>query len=458
MRIGLGTPLTLSEIASALGASAKKGFEDRIIEHLTTDTRELFEGDLFLPLSSERCDAEQFVPDAIGKGALVISKKEPSAHIKCSEDKEPLKELAKYYRKTKLCPKHTVAITGSVGKTTTKEFLAAICKGFLKVHSTKGNFNNLIGVPLSILSAPKETEMLILELGMNSLGEISELSKTAHPDIAVITKIGSAHIGRLGSRENIAKAKLEIIDGMIGGTLIVPYGEPLLCGYPSVNFSAKDPMSDYYLCKNKDDFSAFYKGEIMFNFDFAPEGEQNLECLSAAVCAASTLGLDHEKIIEGISLISDDNIRQRLVKIKGLYILDDSYNASEESIESAIKMVSGSSDHPRKSAVFGTVLELGEYSETIHERIGALAASGDLFHLYFIGEGADAMARGALNRGFPPERLAVIGGTDYLRRAAELIKSDSVKDELILIKGSHKLGLSGIISELEKIFGGTKNV
>lgn len=453
MRIRLGEKLTLGEIASAVGGVCKPAILEKAIEFLSTDTRELYPEDLFIPLMGERFNGEDYAESAIKKGAVVLSSRTPGAHIKVSSGSDILEHLSKYYKKTKLNPKYTVAITGSVGKTTTKEFLKTIAKTTYTVHATKENLNNNIGVPLTVLSAEPKTEILIFELGMNRRGEISGLSKIVNPDIGIITKIGTSHIGKLGSREEIAKAKLELLEGMKDGILITPFGEPLLRKSIGPKFSVSNVRADYCVTAQGGHFSAYRRSEKMFDFPFNLKGEHNIECLAAAFSAADCIGLDSIDLKRGISQITDNNARQRFKKVGNIYLLDDSYNASFESIEAALRILAQYPEHKKRAAVLGTVLELGEYSETIHTRIGELAASYGLSMLYLIGTEADAMANGAVSAGFDSKRILLFKEDDYIKKTAKAISEYSEPGELLLLKGSHKYALSKISDELKKFLG-----
>ena len=227
MRIALGIALPLNILTNHCEAFSKI-LQKKLFTHITTDSREACEGDLFFSLTSDKSSAEEHVKEARNKGAISVSSLSKEADFLVFDCQKTLLKLAIYYKAQLKSLKATIAITGSVGKTTTKEFCASFLSASYKVHKTYMNYNNLLGVSLSILSAASDTEIFILELGMNNLGEIRKLSDAIEPDYAVITNIGTAHIGNLGSRKLIAQAKLEIASGMTDEKIIVPYEEQLL--------------------------------------------------------------------------------------------------------------------------------------------------------------------------------------------------------------------------------------
>jgi len=453
MRIHLSSPLKVGEIASALGSRDINIHYKKQIEYITTDTRELIHGDLFIPIKGEHFDGEDFVCKAISLGAYTVSERESAAHIKVPKSTKIISSLANYYRRKKLTPQHIIGITGSVGKTTTKEFLKIICEVKNKTHATTGNFNNTIGLPMTLLSAPKDSEIIVCEMGMNRKGEISELSKTALPTLSIITKIGTAHIGRLGSREAIAEAKLEILDGMSDKKLIAPYGEPLLGEFASLTFSTSEPAADLYLHNHSNIVTAFWGGEKILESVFKPHGKHNAECLCAAIGAALAIGIEPKHIKLGVSLISEENTRQSLFKIGNISILDDAYNSSEDSVKADLKMLFEDNNYKYKSAVLGAVLELGEHSYEIHRRIGCSAAKAGLSNLFLVGEETKAVADGAIGSGFPKENIHYNPDENSLSETALAIKNRCNAGEMILLKGSHRLRLWRLVQELKIIYG-----
>ena len=450
MRIRLGTPLTLREICYA--TSGVSHISDRCIYHISTDSRETFAGDLFITLTGSSSGIK-YIPEAKDRGAVILSS-DGRADIVVRDTQNSLLSLAAYYRRRKL-PKliETVAITGSVGKTTTKEILYKALDGAYITHKNEGNYNNAIGMSLTILSTPAETEFLILEMGMNHRGEISALSKCAAPTIAIITNIGTSHIGNLGSKEEIAAAKLELLDGL-DGPLIVPHSEPLLKGYGTYTFSLSDPSADTFIqnvCTEKS-FCSYevFSGGLPMGISFSSNAPHIVECLAAAVTVLQFIGFDFTANKRLFSNISEYNMRQNISKIGDFFILSDYYNASFESFKSGFEYIKGLVKFPRKSAVIGDVMELGDFSKEIHFNIGFSAASYDFDKLYLFGKYAPSVASGATSAGYPPERIFINTDTDFPEKTATDIISNHTPGEIIFMKASHAVRLDRILPLLKK--------
>ena len=393
MRIKLGTPLMLSEIAGMVGE--EKPALDTEITHVSTDTRELFSGDLFIVQPG----GEIYLDDAIKMGAVILAKR------------NFLLEFAGEYIKNLPYILYRIGITGSVGKTTTKEMLKSILQKRFKVHANEGNFNNHIGMPMSILSAPPDTEILVMEMGMNHMGEMKVLSECLRPNIAVITNIGTSHIGNLRSRENIARAKLEILSGMDSGVLFVPYDEPLLSSQP---------------------------GAINVYSESRKAMERNI---STAISVAEFIGIHQPELLS----ISTDNIRQKIVFRKNHCFLTDYYNSSYESVLALIESAREDKQYPKHALVLGDILELGEYCQDIHYRVGKLARPCDFEHLFLFGEYAEFIHHGALKNGFNKDKIFINSNLDRPDITAEQIKANCDKDELILMKASRGVRLERIL-------------
>lgn len=449
MKIKLDIPLYVKEIAELLGAQ-QPSTATNIINSVTTDSREAESGDLFIALKGDNADGENYVKGAISKGAVAISIQNIKGAITVKDTVLSLQNIANYYKKKLTNLKYTVGVTGSVGKTTTKDFLKIISEGKYKTHATNKNYNNHIGVPLTILSAKADCEALILEMGMNHQGEISSLSKCAEPNIGVITNIGTAHIGNLGSRENIAKAKLEILDGMRTPGLIVPYGEKLLRQeFAITTFSTKDRRADIYIIYNEEK-NVLHIGNGSSEISFKPRGEHMLECLCASVSAAINMGIETNVIKRQISSICDKIPRQTPKKVLNFYVLPDYYNASSESISAALRLLSSMSEFEHRSALIGTVKELGALSGDIHRQIGHSAALAGLRNLYFFGEFATDLFKGATDGGMKPESIFINDDESDPEKTAKQILENSLPGELILFKASNRVRLSRIVDLLNK--------
>lgn len=442
MRIKLGIPLTLAEVRFAI--LGEGGDDTRSVTHISTSSEDCYKGDLFFALKGKFRDGEAYVTNAKSRGALTVSTID--GDITCKSTSDALLSLAKYYKGKlkRLCK--TVAITGSVGKTTTKEFTFELLSGSFRVHKNQGNYNNDIGLPLSIFSAPPDTEVLLLEMGMNHVGEIARLTECAEPDVAVITNIGTAHIGNLGSRERIAEAKLEIVGG--GARLIAPYGEPLLSEYTDVSFSTGDRSADVCVTRELSELTLYRDGKKELSAHFSPLGPQFVCCIAAAVAVALELSVGSEKLSMGIEIIKDTSTRINILKLGELTVVEDCYNASLESFIADFKLLDELSPSS-KSAMIGTIMELGELSASIHYTLGCEAARAGLDRLYLIGEMSSHVKRGAIRFGMNEECIFT---ADTHLEAARAVRKNHVKGEALLIKGSRATVMERAISYLKNEF------
>ena len=340
MRIQLDNPLQLNELSVLLGTQKLK--QDARIEYVCTDTRELQSGDLFIGIKGKRYDGSDFTAEAIGIGAYTLTTV-TTATFSVKSTNDAIKRIIGYYKKKLSALIKTIAITGSVGKTSTKEILKVICSKKYKTLATANNNNNLIGLLHTVLSAPKDTEILIVEMGMNHKGEIKDMSVAISPDVAIITCIGNAHIGNLGSREQIAIAKLEILKGMKGGDVIIPKDEPLLQQNKirQTTVSVTDPRADVSLITLSERtgssyFDAYASGSHIPDLCINSPGKHVLHDLALAIAAAKRLMIPNEAISKAIGSIDKDLFRQKNHVINGYKIYDDSYSSSPEALYAVI--------------------------------------------------------------------------------------------------------------------------
>ena len=447
MRIKTDTALTLSHLARILDIKIDR---DEEINAVTTDSRLCENGDLFIALKGGRYDGSIFTDEAKKKNAFVLSER-ADADLKVESSEEALLKIASSYKKA-IEPRYRIAITGSVGKTTTKDFIHTILSLKLKSHKTKENSNNIIGLSYTMLSAPRDTEALICEIGMNHTGEIDMLSRALEPNIAVITNIGSAHIGNLGSKECIAKAKLEIENGMTVGKTVIFKSEPLLA-------KAKNP---YFISDREDFGDMFYRiderradGTALFiktkriegTFKTSLSSLHTVNSLLCAIAVSDIIGFTEDEIRSALKRITEDQLRQRVIKKNGYKFYDDSYNSSPEAVIANLKMLSESKENI--SALLGDMLELGERSEELHRFIGKECARYGIKKLYAFGRYAKFIADGAMAEGMRKDSIFINESVSRPQITAEEIKS-SYNGETILVKASHSLHAERIIELLTK--------
>lgn len=452
MRIKLGLPMTLREIAIACGGVPASN-EASIITHIATDSRKAERGDLFIALRGSRFNGEDFINEVKKKGCFAMSENASISDLTVKNTSFALLEFAHNYNKSLPYLLYNIGITGSVGKTTTKEFLKVLLSEGYKTHANEGNLNNEIGLPLSILNAPRESQICIMEMGMNHLGEISRLSKCLCPDIGIITNIGTAHIGNLRSRENIAKAKTEIQNGMNGGRTLIPSDEPLLFGIKSkAVFSSTEKTADFYLRSPEDHVVEIYRsGRLFCRSEFAFSEPHLKKCLLAAASASILCGLSPSHLKAGISSISKENTRQRLVLANNRYFYTDYYNSSPESIAAAIETMSGINLGGRKSLLLGDVLELGDKSEELHFEIGRNIPSDKFTSLFLFGKEAEYILEGALDVGFSPSQIYYNPDIARPDITAEQILKNTLPDETILMKASRGIKLERVLEHIKSL-------
>ncbi|WP_440895197.1 UDP-N-acetylmuramoyl-tripeptide--D-alanyl-D-alanine ligase [Amphibacillus sp. Q70] len=366
-----------------------------------TDTREDLSNKLFVPLIGESFDGHDFLEQAIKQGAQVAlwqrnyprpnSVESSFPLIRVDDTLIGLQQLAHVYRET-INPK-VIAVTGSNGKTTTKDLIYAVCRKWYHTHCTRGNFNNHIGLPLTILAMPIETEVLILEMGMNHFGEIEQLSRIAEPDIAVITNIGESHIEHLGSREGIAKAKLEIVSNMKQkGVLIYDGDEPLLqASYPFASISVGfNQPNDYYIkqVNISNEGTQFKLNEEKAPISIPLFGKHQAKNAVYSLAVGKYLGLSMNQIQSGLADMEATQMRFENIKGKnGAILINDAYNASPTSMRVTIETFSQLDDYQKKIVVLGDMLELGADSVHYHQEVGK-SIPHSIDYVYTIGEKA----------------------------------------------------------------------
>lgn len=380
--------------------------EDTQIKNVSTDSRAQVDDALFVPLVGENFDGHEYIMQAVEHGAVAIlwdksyslPEELPTTLPIYFVDNtlSALQHLAKQY-KNNVNPK-VIGITGSNGKTTTKDMIASVLRTTFNTHCTEGNLNNHIGVPLTILSMPSETEMLVLEMGMNDFGEIKKLSLLAEPDIAIITHIGESHIEFLGSREGIATAKLEILAGLKeNGLLIIDGDEPLLqsiydrrnvitCGF---NQSNDVEIQTVHIHQNEMSFSLF-KRSI---YKISMLGRHHAKNATYAIILGEHLGINETDIKTGLRNINLTSMRFELLTGKnGVSIINDAYNASLTSMKAAIEVVKEMQGFEEKVLVLGDIFELGTHAEQFHKEV-ATVIEQPITTLYTYGDHAENIAR-----------------------------------------------------------------
>lgn len=453
--------ITLGQLVEAVHGRLLGSFADLTtpIDVIDSDSRDIHAGSLFLPLVGERFDGHTYLDSALEKGAAgtltdreLDSYRADKFYLKVENTELALRDLAIWYKS--LFPIPFVAVTGSVGKTTAKDMIACVLGQKYNVLKTEGNFNNNLGLPLTILRLAPEHEMCVLEMGMDRFGEIDYLGATVKPNVGVITNIGDAHIERLGSRENIFKAKCELLPHVQSDGLLVLNGDddflPSLKGTtatPAV-FCGKGEGLDYHARLTGGD-GVSYISCCLTASDFAREvevpalGEHMIYPITMATAVAEHFGLTQEEICRGLSSFVPTKMRMNVHRREGnMVILDDCYNANPQSMRAALSVLSGSRTQ-HKVAILGDMLELGEFSESLHTGVGQYAATVGLDCLIAIGPECRHMARGAQQAG-----VKQVYSCENKEQAKEILASYLCADTTFLVKASRGMRLEEISAYL----------
>ena len=444
------------------------GNENEEIVNVSTDTRTIKEGDTFIALRGETNNGNIYCKTALENGAkvcivdeLILSDEEIKKYknertiVKVANGRKALIELARYKRSLYNIP--VVAVTGSVGKTSTKDTIATVLSKKYNVLKTEGNFNNDIGLPLTILRL-KNHEVLVVEMGMNHFGEISLLTNIAKPSIAVISNIGTSHIGILGSRKNILKAKLEILEGMDeNGVLVLNNDNDLLSDWNSKNTSVK---TNTFGIENASDYLGYNVEHLENNSKFNVEinnkeysvltskpGEPFVMNSLSAIAVGKMLDVPMEKIIDALASIDMTKNRMDIEKIENnVTIIKDYYNASYESIKPGLEYLM-SLKEGTKIAVLGDIKELGEYSKELHEKVGKEVVKQKVDLLITVGEDAKYIAREATKEGMKESNIYVCETNES---AAQVLTKIMKKDDKILLKASNSMKFGEIYNMIKK--------
>lgn len=428
------------------------------IKTYTTDSRLKTEDSLFIPLVGENFDGHNFVKQAYENGAIATlwerNKKLPDALPKdfivfyVEDTTHALQKLASCYR-DEINP-IVIGVTGSNGKTTTKDIVATIAKEKFRTHFTDGNLNNEFGLPFTILSMSRNTEVLVLEMGMSSFGEIEILSNIAKPDYAIITNIGESHIEYLGSREGIAKAKLEIASGLDrNGKLIIDGDESLLShvhkeeNVIKVGFGKENDfiVSDIELNRN----ATVFNGSDQHTYRIPVLGSHNAKNAAYGIVLGRLLGINTENIQHALENLRLTGMRfETLTGMNGVSIINDAYNASPTSMKAAIEVIQQMDGYENKVVVLGDIYELGKQSKELHETVAEVIRES-ITHLYTIGEDSSVISE-TIKKKYPVIKVKHFTQKNHL---LEELQKHLNNDTLILFKASRGMKLETIINEIK---------
>jgi UDP-N-acetylmuramoyl-tripeptide--D-alanyl-D-alanine ligase len=452
--------LSISQIAAFAGAQLEHGGETILVERISTDSRTIKKGELFVALRGENFDGHKFVPNVPKSGAAgaIVDRQwkgsvpKSFAIVRADNTLVAYQNLAANYRKS--LPIKVIAITGSNGKTSTKDFSASVLGRKFRVTKTQGNFNNHVGLPRTILEATSRHEIGVWEIGINHPGEIAALAKIAAPDAAIITNIGAAHIEFMGSREAIAKEKGTLAEAVDpGGTVILNADDPfsakiakrthahtVLAGTREGTIRAID-------IEQSADGSEFtiIEGAHRCRAQLPVPGIHMVQNALLAVAAGREFGLSLEEAAAGLASTPLNKARLQIKEINGVHFLDDSYNANPDSMKAALQTLVELSADGKRIAVLGEMRELGKEAQRGHEEVGEAAAEFEIDHLIGIGKMGAVIVRAAQKAGL--QEGDAVGSTS---EAADLLSRTTEPGDLVLIKGSRLARTEDVIEQFAK--------
>ncbi|KGM97377.1 UDP-N-acetylmuramoyl-tripeptide--D-alanyl-D-alanine ligase [Clostridium novyi A str. 4552] len=450
--------LKFEEIVKAVGGKVHINSCNHKYTNISTDTRKITKDSIFIALKGDNFNANDYIVDASNKGAnlCIVDQikfndndlNESTSIILVENTRKALLDLAELYR-SKLNIK-IIGITGSTGKTSTKDLTAAALSSKYKVFKTQGNFNNEVGLPLMIFSLDNSYDVAVLEMGMSNFEEIHRLAKVAKPDIALITNIGISHIENLKTRENILKAKMEITDFLNKDSILIVNKENDLLktvksndykvmsiGFEKdVDYTAEDIFTD----ENHIEFTVCHKDEKE-RFNVPVPGKHNILNSMLAIVAGRSLDIEYDKLKQGIKNLSVTSMRLDIVKKDGFTIVDDSYNASPDSMKAAIDVINTIKGN-RKIAILGTMKELGDDSYKFHKEVAEYAKKNNIDFLITVGEFNEAYKEGYNNNLNFKE-------FNTIEKAADFITSNLKEEDIILVKASRSMKFEYIVNKLK---------
>ena len=441
--------ITLRQAAAWCGGTVEEKYADVEFFGANNDTRVLLPGQLFIVLQGAR-DGHDFIPAAMEKGAAAVLCSRKVGDYPAIYVEDPRKALGDIARQElKRIKARVVAVTGSVGKSTTKEMIAAVLGSTFRVSKTPANHNNDIGMPMAILSMPLDTEVAVLEMGMNHFREIAYLSEIANPDVAVIINIGTMHIEYLGSQIGIRQAKMEIVEGMTPNGMLLLNGDDTLLRYLDQQpvqrityFGRSDGCSVQAFDVRQDDDKLRFRveaGKLSFPVELNLEGEHFVGDAMAAITVGLKLAVPSERIAESLASFRNMSGRQEIFKAGAYTIINDCYNAGPESMAAALGVLGKRSG--RRIAVLGDMLELGDCAQAEHYKVGRIAAEkADLVFAY--GPHAGRVIDGTITGGMPETMGRAFDSREEMAKA---LKRAARPGDVLLFKASHGMHLERVL-------------
>ena len=446
--------ITLRQAAAWCGGTVEEKYADVEFFGANNDTRVLQPGQLFIVLQGAR-DGHDFIPNAMDKGAAAVLCSRKVGDYPAIYVDDPRKALGDIAREElKRIKAKVVAVTGSVGKSTTKEMIAAVLSSTFRVSKTPANHNNDVGMPMAILAMPLDTEVAVLEMGMNHFREIAYLSNIAHPDVAVIINIGTMHIEYLGSQLGIRQAKMEIVEGMSPNGMLLLNGDDTLLRcldqkpQQRITYFGKSEgcsVQAFDICQDGDKLRfRVQAGKLSFPVELNLEGEHFIGDAMAAIAVGLKLAVPSDRIVDSLAAFQNMSGRQEIFKAGEYTIINDCYNAGPESMAAALGVLGNR--HGRRIAVLGDMLELGDCAQAEHYKVGRIAAEkADMVFAY--GPHAGRVIDGTITGGMPESMGRAFESREEMIKA---LKRMAKPGDVMLFKASHGMHLELVLEDFLK--------
>lgn len=449
--------MKVKDILAATGGRLLCGDENTVVRDICINSKEIKEGDLFVPIIGKRVDAHRFIESALEVGAATLTSRHSNVviadkpYIQVHDTEKALQDIGFYIRDRFHIP--IVSVTGSVGKTTTREMIAAALNVCVPVYQTQGNYNSLIGTPITLSRMQKDTQVAVLELGVGGPGEMDILSRMTRPSVAVVTVIGVAHMEHFKTRKNIRAEKLAITHGLQpDGVLLLNGDDPMLeqmrdkTGVKTLFYGTKewcDYRAENIHMENYRYVYDYVHGGKRVSVVLNALGRHNVGNSLAGMAVADYLGYDVEKAAQGF--VHFQGLRQRLITIPGKYtIIDDSYNASPDSMKASIDVLAELPCDGKRIAVFGDMFELGDESEKYHYEVGRYLSDKPIDELVVVGEMAQHIVRGVQDADSDIKCYSFKDNGEVTLFLLSVMGTD----DIALIKGSNGMHLNEVVSNM----------
>jgi len=462
----IGMEFTLDQIAAATGGRIVSGDGAVKLGRVGIDTRDLKGGELFVAIKGAHYDGHDFLGDAVAAGAGAVMVRSGSnipdgaCAVEVHDTERALGDVAAWWRSRFTAP--CVAVTGSNGKSTTKQMIAGIAQSLGPVLKTEGNFNNLIGLPLTVFRWTDEHKVAVLEMGMNAAGEIERLASVARPDVGLITNVTAAHLEKLHTVEAVARAKGELFEAMDGrGVACVNVEDPWVLEVAKahtgdrVTFGMQNDCDVKFLHMDTEGLGEMRLAVSIRGREFTTvlpvPGSHNVMNALAALAVGVALGVDEAASVDSLSRFSPMAMRfERLQMANGARVVNDSYNANPESMRAAFRTVGAAARAGRFVVALGDMLELGEGSPELHRGVGRQAAESGVELAYVIGDFAGDVAAGAMEAGLGESDISVC---DDVQQMARLIGDELRAGDVLLVKGSRGMKMERVVDYLKREIG-----